>query len=432
MDKAALNQIVDWLGEQIGFDIRAVGPAAIERAVGQRMGALNAQSAAEYWRQASTCSRELQELTEAVVVPETWFFRFPESFAALTDFIRREWLPCHAEQVLRVLSIPCSSGEEPYSIAMSLLEAGLAPRRFQIDAVDISVRALSSAQRALYRENAFRSSHPGFRERYFSPVARGYRLAAPVREVVTFWRDNLLRPSPQLSARSYDIIFCRNILIYFNPAAQLQAISNLQPLLKDKGLLFSGPAETVLLSHHGFKAVPYPAAFAFRKATVPQTATPSAAFSAPPRVERRHQSARDRPRAQRHESTPRSTRWSTPRPNPAQPISTGEEAAPSPDGELSDALRLANAGHLQEAAAICKEHIAQQQDSAVAYYVLGLIHDAEGDPQAGAYYRKALYLNPNHVETLAHLALLLDRQGDRAGARRLRARAQRIEEQARK
>src|SRR6185436_8729548 len=93
--------------------------------------------------------------------------------------------------------------------------------------------------------------------------------------------------------------------------------------------------------------------------------------------------------------------------------------------DLAHAQRLADAGQLAEVSAICEAHLRQQGPSAPAYYLLGLVCDAGGDARAIEYYRKALYLNPNHYETLLQMALLAEKNGDKANARVLRQRAQR-------
>jgi len=93
--------------------------------------------------------------------------------------------------------------------------------------------------------------------------------------------------------------------------------------------------------------------------------------------------------------------------------------------DLDAARQLADAGHLKEAATVCQEHLRNQGPSPQAYYLLGLVADASGDPQAIDYYRKALYLEPNHYETLLQMSLLLEKAGDTAGARIFKRRAAR-------
>ena len=175
----------------------------------------------------NACARratELQALIEAVVVPETWFFRDREAFAALARLAHEEWLPTHPDGVLRLLSLPCSTGEEPYSMAMALLDAGVPADRFRIDAVDISARALAQARRAVYGKNSFRGQELAFRDRHFEATAHG--LSSERRRSAgrcAFSRATCSPPISCRARRSTTSIFCRNVLIYFDRATQDRA-----------------------------------------------------------------------------------------------------------------------------------------------------------------------------------------------------------------
>ena len=131
------------LRKAIGLDTNTIGSSAIDRAVRERAAACKLADARAYSELVNRSGPELQELIEAVVVPETWFFRDREAFAALVGMTQQDWLAAHPEGVFRVLSLPCSTGEEPYSAAMALLDAGFPRDRFQIDAVDVSMRAIA-------------------------------------------------------------------------------------------------------------------------------------------------------------------------------------------------------------------------------------------------------------------------------------------------
>ena len=129
----------------------------------------------DYRRSLEHSRAEWNELVESVVVTETWFFRDPEPIAAFVRLVREEWLPAHSTASLRLLSVPCSSGEEPFSLVMALLDAGVPADRFQVDAVDISARALARAARGVYGRNSFRGKDLAFRDRYFQPSEEGFR-----------------------------------------------------------------------------------------------------------------------------------------------------------------------------------------------------------------------------------------------------------------
>ena len=122
-----MKRIEHLLREVIGLDANSIGSGAIHRAVRLRMKVRGLREVDDYLGYLSKSPIERTELIESVVVTETWFFRDPESFCALVRLVKEEWLPEHPAGILRILSVPCSSGEEPYSLVMALLEAGLPP-----------------------------------------------------------------------------------------------------------------------------------------------------------------------------------------------------------------------------------------------------------------------------------------------------------------
>ncbi len=245
------------LKASMGLNVASIGSSAIERAVQERLGACNLEDPRAYWERVRDSDAELQELIEAVVVPETWFFRGRESLAALARLAHEEWLR-RPDCVLSLLSLPCSTGEEPYSMAMALLDASIPADRFRIDAVDISTRVLTQAGRAVYGRNSFRGHELAFRDRHFEATAHGYRLSETVRRQVRFQQGNLFAAGFLPGVELYDVIFCRNVLIYFDRATQDRAIVVLKRLLKPNGVLFVAAAETGLPSSHDFVSANLP------------------------------------------------------------------------------------------------------------------------------------------------------------------------------
>jgi chemotaxis protein methyltransferase WspC len=404
------NSFAAMLYETIGLDTSIVGAATIERSVRYRMRRVGLQRMEEYWQRLQDSEEELQELIEDVVVPETWFFRHSESFAAFTRIVTRDWLPARAVRPLRILSLPCATGEEPYSIVITLLEAGLPPQRFTVDALDVSQKALSKAMRAQYRPISFRSGDLGPHERYFDRTATHYHVVEPVQQQVRFRYGNLLAPDLLAGEELYDFIFCRNVLIYFDRTTQERALQALNRLLTPDGTLFVGAGEAGLVAAAGGMLADSPASFAFRvckSGPEPQWAKPL-------------------PRRPAEKTT--ALRRATP-PIPAisaPPPPVLGAASLDPVLDLDSAARLADAGRLDEAAAACEACLRCNGPSAAAYFLLGLIYDVRGDAgKAVDCYRKAQYLEPGHSEALLHLALAQEKQGDISGARRLRARARR-------
>jgi chemotaxis protein methyltransferase WspC len=409
-----MDKIEELLKRTIGLNAESVGRTLIEGAVGQRLAACGLRDVDSYLEKVRSCGTELQELIEAVVVSETWFFRDPAAFVALGQFVVQEWLPSHLNNKLRLLSIPCATGEEAYSLAMTLDGIGLPAESFHIDAVDISDRALTRARKAIYGKNSFRSENLEFRDRYFEPVPEGYRLSEDIRHRLNFHQGNLLSPHFLPDAPHFDFIFCRNLLIYLDLAAQNRAIQVLKRLLAPEGVLFVGPAEAALMLNHHLVSLKRSLAFAFRHGP---------AVSRKHMVEKKDSLPKKRPPAplvpvvkpRSHEKTQRI---------PAVSRHTVKVGV-----DLKLANRLADEGRLQDALKVCEHYLKEHQSSVEAFYLLGVVHDAMGNrPKAEASYRKVLYLDPEHYDSLMHLAYSVEKDGDVASAKNLRARAQRAKE----
>lgn len=403
--------IQDILRQKLGLDASTIGPGVIASAVHDRMAACKLTDAAAYealLRQGT----ELQELINAVVIPETWFFRDSEPFRLLQKHAIDKWWPRDPSGKLRILSIACSTGEEPYSIAMALLDAGLTALNCEIDAVDISTRSLGIARNAVYAPWSFRSQDLSFRERYFSPLADGskeYKLDSNVGRIVNFIHGNILDPLFFANREPYDVLFCRNLLIYFDREGRQAAIRTFDRLLKPDGLLFVGHAETLEALSETFESARHPHAFAYRKASRKTPREPVRTSSA---VET-SRARLVRPRAE------------------VQPARHAPERNPAREPALNEARRLADQGKLREAAIVCERQLAQTPADADAHCLMGIILEALGDQaHAETCYRRSLYLNSQHQEALWHLILLLEGKGERAQAEVLRQRVGRLKARA--
>ncbi|OIN52538.1 chemotaxis protein CheR [Pseudomonas azotoformans] len=402
-----------FLKERIGLDVASVGEAIIERAVRQRTQAVNAQTPGEYWQYLQSSQDEQQALIEAVIVPETWFFRYPESFATLARLAKARLAEIKQMRALRILSLPCSTGEEPYSIAMALLDAGLAPHQFKVQGLDVSPLSVERARRGVYGKNSFRGGDIAFRDRHFTEHSDGYHIAERVREQVRLQVGNLLDPTLLANEASYDFVFCRNLLIYFDQPTQKQVFDVLKGLTHVDGVLFIGPAEGSLLGRHGMRSIGVPQSFAFSRHAAP--VKPEPVFVPVP--------------------APVPQRSAAPIPVKPRPFSSvGAQVLPikTPHTDAGDLLSriatLANEGKSADARAACEQYLSHHPPAAQVFYWLGLLSDVAGSAlEAQGYYRKALYLEPQHPQALMHLAALLESQGDSAGARRLQARAARSE-----
>jgi chemotaxis protein methyltransferase WspC len=253
IDLSALQGVESLLRQRIGLAPESLGTAIIQDAVQLRMRARHISD----WSAFEHLVREdliaFQELVEQIVVPETWFFRDLTPFDCLRFFVRT-WKnadPPRAGQRLRLLSVPCSTGEEAYSLAIALLDEGLNAAQFQVEGVDISRPTLRRAREATYGENSFRQAAPPLlvlRERYFRRRETQYEVCDEVRRSVNFQLDNLASPRFLAGAPSFDVIFCRNLLIYLDAPARRTALAHFQRLLAPGGLLYVGHVEGAVVS----------------------------------------------------------------------------------------------------------------------------------------------------------------------------------------
>lgn len=381
------------LRQKIGLDASSIGSNTIARVIDRRRLSCGLPDRAAYLTHLQSSPQELENLIEAVVVPETWFFRDREPFVYLRQFVI-EWRSAHPAGVFRVLSAPCSTGEEPYSIAMTLLKLGLTPAQFKIDAVDISQRALLKAKRGIYGKQSFRGGGVVDQSRYFEPVENGHEIRPFVGNTVNFMQGNLLNPG-FLSRETYHAIFCRNLLIYLDRASRNQVIEQLDRHLAPSGLLFLGASETAQILAKHFTPIRHPFAFGYCKENHPD--------------DRQN----DRPLTT---IVPSAIKVPVPKAVYSEPIP-----------KLEMAQQLADRGQLREAIAVCKSYLTIHSTDDQAYLLLGEIHQGlDQSEQAEQAFQKAIYLNPKAYEAMTHLALLKEQRGDQAGATLLKQRIQRL------
>ena len=413
-----MSGIERMLYARIGLDPTTVGSSLVERAVQRRMTICRVHDPAAYSARLAVDAQEILELVEEVVIPETYFFREAEGLDAVAVRAATGDGRATEQSPLRILSAPCSTGEEPYSIAMALLAAGVAPPAIAIDAVDVSREAVARARSAVYRGGSFRGTDDHWR-RFFHAVPGGHAVNADVRGLVRIEQANLLDSGFRAPHASYDVIFCRNLLIYFDLATQARVLGILTSLLVADGILVVGAADTFAVRRAGFVPVAgAERAFLFRQ-EVPETVPMHDA----PR-QKRVVAARPA-RAPRKVVLPRAAKRGA---TPTRAKSDGPAAAVSTDARaiVADIRRLADAGRLGDAMRVGETALAGIDSDAELLAIMGTTYAASGDVErAETSYRRALYLDPSHTEALLHLALLLDARGDSAAADRLRIRARR-------
>lgn len=376
------------LNQTIGIDVEGIGTRNLKRVIETQC---DPDDIHAYFKTLQSSPQALETLIEQIVVPETYFFRDRKPFEFLIEQAR-------SRESLRILSAPCSTGEEPYSIAISLLEAGLSVDRFRIDAIDISKTAIAKAKRGIYGKNSFRGEAWIDRNRYFQPTQDGHEVKSFVHKAISFYQGNILTAFSAAQA-TYDIIFCRNLLIYLSRAACEQVFNTLEQLLSPNGLLFVGASEAAKVPGDRFTSVRQPFTFAFQK-TAPV----------------KQQSDRE------HHDIPERSVIRKPNVTLSKPI---KQSTGLTDLEL--ARQFANVGKIDTAIAHCNAHLQHDRTNAEVYTLLGTLHQVKAEiTHAERYFQKALYLNPNHYDALVSLALIKEGRGDLSGAKLLQQRIQKL------
>ena len=431
------------LADRIGLDVASVGKAVISTGVQNRMKQLGIRRQEDYERILLGPSGEIQALIEEVVIPESWFFRDDRPFATFREIVRTGWIDQPGRRPLSVLCLPCAGGEEPYSVTISLLEMGLPRERFEVVAVDISERSILRAAAGYYGINAFRGVDVRLQSRYFdfTEVRGRYLLKASIRSAVQFQQGNILDSQLLAEHAGFDVVFCRNLLIYFDGVARIKAFANLDRLTAWDGYLFLGhadrPDQTPLSR---FVASPVKGSFLYQKlATKPTGAdveAPANAISSPSRPEPTPKRRKfwgfplrlsELTPAQPKRNEPKSAQVSPPQPLKTQPDQVVLTQRLPPEKAKDLALALADQGRYDEARRLVLEQIKDAALDASTHFLLGIIHQAAGDRvNSEAELAKAIYLDPEHDEALLALALLARRKGDMASEALYRRRADRV------
>jgi chemotaxis protein methyltransferase CheR len=416
----------------------------------------------------ATCStEERRALALELTVPETYFFRHSDQMRAFTELA----LPARvqiqsATRKLRLLSAGCASGEEPYSLAILLRESALEPGwETTLHAFDINPVVLEKARRGRYTSWALRETPKQLQERWFRREGRDFVLDERIRAAVTFRELNLAYEP--LEHTTYDVIFCRNMMMYFAPEVAAALVAKLTRALAPGGYLFLGHAETLRGLSHDFHLCHTHGTFYYQRKDaldlgpeqVPRKLWPAASpgnawanswietvQDSAARIEQLlargagHVDARseplagalERPRggsAAKTNATPRRVFDLSNALELLQRERFGEalervvelpsEAGGDPDVLLLRGALLAHSGQLTEAEHTCSQLLALDELNTGAHYLLALCRERAGD-RAGAldHDQAAVYLDPTFAMPRLHLGLMARRTGDREGARR--------------
>ncbi|KAF0222041.1 MAG: chemotaxis protein methyltransferase, partial [Rhodospirillaceae bacterium] len=249
MTAPTLQSFKDLVKSRCGLMLEGNGEQTLKAAVATRMQVTGLHGQPAYLSRLTTNAAEFQELVALLTINETYFFREPEQLALLTEKMVPRLLALRGPgRPIRILSAGCSTGEEPYSVAMALLDQyGEAMGSLvRLYAGDIDHLALAKARAGHYGAFSFRALSPERQQRYFTPIGRhGFALAETVRTRVEFHHLNLLSAEAPASLADFDIVLFRNVSIYFDAATRRTIQHNLARMMTLDGVLLVGTAETL-------------------------------------------------------------------------------------------------------------------------------------------------------------------------------------------
>jgi chemotaxis protein methyltransferase CheR len=314
----------------------------------------------------------LQDLLNRVTVQETSFFRDRNQFAALAEHVLPELAP-----PVTIWSAACSNGQEPYSLAMALDEAGCAAWR--VVGTDVSTQALERARRGRYSARELGDLSPERRSRYFDPAGSSWEIRPALRARVDFAHHNLVADPPPLQAGKCQVVFCRNVLIYFRHEEVVAFLDRLARWLPPGGWLFLGYSESLWQVTDRFALVRLGEAFVYRRpesAPEPQRASRAPAEPAPRRVRRRE-----------------------------APEEVRAPASPAPASGVGDLLAAGeaaiSAGEYENAIVAFRRCAYLDPDQPIAHLHLGLALEAAGEPFAAGRAYAAARAALERVDTAA-------------------------------
>ena len=242
---------------------------------GRRMKQLGARSSREYWDQLTAQPNrdgELRQLLNEITIGETCLFRSQPQIDALRKVILPEIVTGKTKQIskrLRIWSAGCSTGEESYTLAMNMMEESerlLKGWTVEIIATDLNDRSVETAKAGIYGDYALRSTTDYFKRKYFSIVdEKKLQVRPEVKKLITFSRLNLQDDSKMLFMKGMDLVFCCNVLIYFDGASKAKVINHFFTNLNFGGYFFLGTSESLMKLNEQFHLVHFPGTIAYWK-----------------------------------------------------------------------------------------------------------------------------------------------------------------------
>lgn len=248
LNDGTFRDLRDYIYDVSGIYITDTKKYLVENRLGRILQEKKLKSYEDYFKHIRGTSNgaELNRLLDAVTTNETYFFRENQQLEVLMKTIVPKIIAQHKNsKKLKIWTAACSTGEEPYTLAMMLMENKLPPGQFEINATDISEQVLASAKQAVYNSYSVRNVPESYMKKYFSSDGKTFALNSTVKSSVRFSNTNLIDEKKMRTFKGQDIILCRNVLIYFDTKAKQKAVSALYDALNPGGYLFIGASESL-------------------------------------------------------------------------------------------------------------------------------------------------------------------------------------------
>jgi chemotaxis protein methyltransferase WspC len=382
LQKSPVTALIARLTAYAGFDEEVLESARMDSIISRRRRAKQMESVEQYLALVEQDAAEHDELLNEVLVGETRFFRDARVFAHLQQWMTQRAAEAGSERSIRVLCAPCSTGEEAYSVAATLQLSGFARGQYEIAGLDISRSALEIAERGVYGAHALRGVEDERRELLVTQEGEQWRVLESLRPGLSFSFANLSLPESVKPLGAFDLILCRNLLIYLRPEARLHLLQSLRGALKEGGRLIVGTGDAVPEIYTMFQASKPASSFMLEAKKQPQA--PGEAKERPSAVRRALKPAMPKLVTRAVAVTPAAM----PKRRPLSVVES--ETLLEPEDFYRRAQELYAQDDLRQAERSC---------------------------------RKALYLQPSH---LASLELLAELWGNEPASRRSRALSERL------
>jgi chemotaxis protein methyltransferase CheR len=263
---AVFKQIRDFIYEKCGIYISDAKKYLVEKKLVARLQQRNLNTFEDYLSllKYSNNGDELSRLFDAITTNETYFFREPQQLAVCVDTVIPQVMEQKKSKDVRIWSAACSTGEEAYTLVMMLLEKKCCTR-IEVLGSDISNEVLESAKKAVYGSYSMRNVPEPYLKKYFRSNGWTHELDASIKNLVRFTNINLIDPGKMRAVQGMDVIFCRNVLIYFDDKAKQKAVSLLYDSLRPGGFLLIGSSESLHSVTRAFKPVIFNKVVAYQR-----------------------------------------------------------------------------------------------------------------------------------------------------------------------